>query len=65
MTGVARNWPIGLGIVVILAAALSDPRLAAIFAVWLGLWAVNAWLASGQGNAARWVVPVILSAQPA
>jgi NitT/TauT family transport system permease protein len=40
-------------------AALVDLRLAALMALWLGAWFVNARLAGGRGALPRWLVPAI------
>jgi NitT/TauT family transport system permease protein len=51
-----------LALAAILAALALDPRLAAVVALWLGLWGVNGLIARHGGAAARWLVPVIFGA---
>jgi NitT/TauT family transport system permease protein len=50
-------WP-GLAVLLVIAAWVYDPRLAVIFAIWLGAWALNVVLSRGVPGA-RVVVPVI------
>ena len=66
MSGAARTplagaprLPLIAGGIAVIAGALADWRLGLVLALWLGLWAFNAWLASSGTTAARWVVPVL------
>ncbi len=49
----------GLAAVLAVASALLDRRLAALLALWLGAWFLNALMARMRGPLPRWLVPVI------
>ncbi|MBF9035638.1 ABC transporter permease subunit [Rhodobacterales bacterium HKCCE2091] len=50
----------GLGILIVLAALLIDPRLALVLAAWFAAWGLNAFIArTGRGAGVRFLVPVI------
>ncbi|AHM05642.1 Pyrimidine ABC transporter, transmembrane component 1 [Roseibacterium elongatum DSM 19469] len=59
--GLVGDWVMpALGAVAVIAGALTDWRLGAILAVWIGAWLVNVLLANGgRGGGVRLLVPVI------
>lgn len=52
------GWVGGAALAVVIAAIL-DWRAALLLAVWLGAWALNAWMARGGAAGARILVPVV------
>lgn len=61
MTAALSSWGLpALGVALVALAALGDPRLALILAVWFGAWALNAVLAGrAKGAGLRLLVPLI------
>ncbi|GAB5445650.1 MAG: ABC transporter permease [Gymnodinialimonas sp.] len=63
MTSLARSGGGGVAPVVlaggVAATALFDWRLTVMLAIWLGAWALNAWLARRDASGARILVPVL------
>lgn len=57
MTGVMRSY--GAFLAVPLLAALIDPRLGLVLALWAAAWALNVWLSRRSTKAARAAVPVV------
>jgi NitT/TauT family transport system permease protein len=52
----------GLALVTLLGALAVDARLAALVAVWIGLWAANTWLARGRWAGLGFVLPGVFGA---
>lgn len=57
--GIGMVWRWGAAGLILALIAVLDWRAAALLAVWLGAWAVNAWLSRSDVSGARFLVPLI------
>lgn len=56
--GIGMAWRWGAAGLILALIAVLDWRAAALLAVWLGAWAVNAWLSRSDVSGARFLVPL-------